>query len=38
MYRIKSCKNLIDLKSGRIIFLISHDRKILEYCDDFIKL
>ena len=36
--KIKILQNLIDLKSGRIIFLISHDKKILEYCDDFINL
>ncbi len=34
----KILKNLIDLKKDRIIFLISHDKKILDYCDDYINL
>lgn len=34
----KILQNLIDLKQGRIIFLISHDKKILEYCDNYINL
>ncbi|MDB3987456.1 ABC transporter ATP-binding protein/permease [Candidatus Pelagibacter sp.] len=34
----KILKNLISLKKDRIIFLISHDKNILEYCDDFINL
>lgn len=31
-------KNLIKLKNNKIIFLISHDKKILDYCDEIINL
>tara|TARA_B100000767_G_scaffold275517_1_gene312939 strand:+ start:311 stop:1993 length:1683 start_codon:yes stop_codon:yes gene_type:complete len=34
----KILENLVNLKNDKIIFLISHDKKILEYCDDFINL
>lgn len=34
----KIMKNILELKNGRIIFLISHDKKILDYCDDIINL
>ena len=31
-------KNLVKLKNNKIIFLISHDKKILDYCDETINL
>ena len=34
----KILENLINLKKDRIILLISHDKKILDYCDDYVKL
>ena len=34
----KILENLVNLKNDKIIFLISHDKKILKYCDDFINL
>ncbi len=34
----KILQSIVELKEGRIIFLISHDQKILNYCDDIINL